>query len=215
MPEFKIGDIFRLDMPGGKSISGRVILDLYRQCLRPGKIGTDSPLAFVGRSILLDFYKEFSTHPVRDGATLLIPGCFVDSGPLQSGSWPIVGYETVEPTAVDFPEGLVNRGSEPYFVRGEVTLPLRLEFHDAMRINVFITRVASSKLPIVCERYLAGDTSSVPNLSTSDLRFSPHRNEVYSALGEDPKEPYYVFSQRHGFDLARFYEGSSKKSKRA
>jgi hypothetical protein len=205
MPNFKTGDVFRLQLSDDQAVSGRVMLDIYRQCVQPRRIDSQSPLAFFNKALLVEIYRQDTPFPVRDGAKLLIPGCFVSSAPVASGEWPVIGHEDIDPATVEFPAGLGTEGPEPHFYRGEVILPISLDFHEVMRMNVFPTKLASSEMPKLCENYLSGKVSAMPNLANTDLRFSTYRDGVYRALGEDPTQPYSSFLARYGFDLGRFY----------
>ncbi len=214
MAKFGTGDLFTFPLPTGGQLSGRIMLDVNRQCVRPKLIAPGSMLSFFGRSLLLEIYAEAVTPPLARRPGLLVPGLFMDSGYLAVGEWEIVGHETVDPATVEFPEALVAQGPHARFVRGEVNLPLALEYEDVRRIGAYRSIVPSSALGDICAFYLGRaadpDAPALPpgdvrSLAGSDLRFSPHRDEVYRALGEDPDEPYDRFAKRHGYDLGRFY----------
>jgi hypothetical protein len=117
-------------------------------------------------------------HRLRTRVAILVRGCFTNSGALVTGDWPIIGFEPVDPTTVEFPEALVGERAEHRFVRGEVSKPIALGYDEVRNINVYPTNVASVRIPLVCERYLGLSDNDVMGLEDGDLRYSPHRNQV-------------------------------------
>jgi hypothetical protein len=190
------------------------MLDVHRQCVKPRRLKPDSPLLFYDLTILVDLYATVSDSPQRQGVERLVAGLFTDWSSLISGAWEVVGHEDVDPTIVEFPEALMTEGPDPRFVRGELYLPLQLTFHDVTRINVHATIRPSGTLSNVAAYYLERRRSQTTSdsrddekrgLARSDLRFSPHRAEVYRALSEDEHQTYFEVSLRHGLDIRRFY----------
>jgi len=214
MARFRTGDIFSFPLPNGEYLSGRILLDVKQQCVRPKRLKPDSPLGFFSNTLLLETYTRTSSTPSAAPSEVLIPGVFMDAGSLQSGLWEIVGHQEVDPTTVEFPESLLNLGPHPHFVRGEILLPLGLTSGDLARINVYRTIEPSSMLGEKCAYYLerlsSPESAALPpgdirSLAGSDLRFSEYRDEVYQALGQDKDQSYYEMSTRLGHDIGRFY----------
>jgi len=208
MAAYKTGDVFTMKLADGRTTSGRIMLDVHRQCVQPKRVRPDSTLGFFNHSLLVDLYRSSGDLGER-----LIPGVFTDAKALTSGAWTIIGHEPVDPTTVEFPETLFTEGPHPRFIRGEVKLPVNLSYEEVMELNVFSTSEPSRVLAAIALYYLShresGGDPPAPSggtLAASDLRFSLHRQRVEAALGDADREPYFAYSLRHGFDLRRFYE---------
>lgn len=212
MAKFKHGDIFSIRLSNGKYISGRIMLDVKKQCVLSKKIGSDSPLDFFNGTLLVDLYKNISDEPVFSLTEPLIPGIFILDTALKSGQWPIISYEGVDPKCVEFPETLANVQGRLCFQRGEVVLPFptNASLHDNLEIYPTIHR--PEKLPLISNYYLHLEgiikhmnDEQMRDLKHCDLRFSNYRAEIYALLGEDEDESYYEISSRLGYDISRFY----------
>ena len=214
MADFRTGDIFSLKLTDTEHISGRIMLDVKEQCIRPRLLTPESPLGFFNGSLLVEIYRETSENLVVNPSEILIPGIFIDPHFLNSGDWTVVDHADVDPAEVEFPEALFNVGRHPHFVRGEVLLAINLSSQDVDRINAYSTIKASSTLREICLYYL-GRPKEINNpllqdvefrsLKNSDLRFSEDRSEIYRLLGEDDNQSYYEMSSRLGHDVRRFY----------
>jgi hypothetical protein len=166
-------------------------------------------------SLLVEIYKSTAKQPVIDNSEILIPGIFLGSDCLESGTWSIIGHQDVNPQEVEFPEYLVGSGLCAKFVRGEISLNLDLRESDVDRVNVYGTKKSSATLGEICLYHL-GRSHEINNprlknielrsLKNSDLRFSQHRSEIYGFLGEDPNQSYYKMSTKFGYDIQRFYD---------
>jgi len=214
MAKFRTGDIFAFKLPSNEYISGRIMLDVKQQCIRPKLLKADSLLGFFNGSLLVEVYKETSQIPIASRSDVLIPGIFIDSHSLKSGDWIIVGHEDVDPTEVEFPEALLNQGRHPRFVKGEISLQISLSSEDLDRLHLYRTIEPSSILGDICLYYL-GRPEEINNprlqdielrsLKHCDLRFTEYRSEIYQLLCEDENQSYYEMSTRLGYDIRRFY----------
>ncbi len=188
------------------------MLDVSKQCRRPKKIDNDSSLAFFAGTLLVDIYRYVSDEPAFTPAQRLIPGLFIMNNLMKSGQWTIIDHTDVDPHEVEFPETLANVQGRLCFQRGEVVLPFSTHVPLLDSLNVYPTMVRAERIPMLANYYLhqAGlielvDAAGMSHLAHSDLRFTPHRNEVYALLGEPANEPYHVMARRFGHDITRFY----------
>lgn len=168
-------------------------------------------MTFFGGSLLVETYRRLSDTPDFGESEVLLKGVFVDARSLKRGHWKIIDHQAVDPTQVEFPEGLVATGRGANFQRGEINLPVALSGQDVHRIAVFPTQQSSLALADISLYYLGlkrlieheyGDSR---HLRYSDLRFSDHRSKIYQLLGEDESQTYYQMSMQLGYDIARFY----------
>ena len=215
MVKFQTGDIFTFKLSTDEYMCGRIMLDIKKQCVRPKLLPPNSPLNFFNGSLLVEIYKSTAIQPIIDNSEILIPGIFIGSDCLESGTWSIIGHQDVNPQEVEFPEYLVGSGLRAKFVRGEISLNLDLRESDVDRVNVYGTKKSSATLGEICLYHL-GRSHEINNprlknielrsLKNSDLRFSQHRSEIYGFLGEDPNQSYYKMSTKFGYDIQRFYD---------
>ncbi|MGH9463763.1 MAG: Imm26 family immunity protein [Vicinamibacteria bacterium] len=214
MAKFKAGDLFSFPLPADEFMCGRVQLDVKNQCVKPRLLPAGSMLSFFDGAILVEVYRDTSKAPFAARSELLLPGIFIDGKPLASGAWRVMGYEAVDPAKVEFPEGLKLLGPHAHLVRGEVYLPLKMSGEEMMELDIYPTITGSGLLGDICLNCL-GRAKESPNyesltesersLAHSDLRFSEHRERIYQLAGADPREPYFEFALRRGFDIRRFY----------
>ncbi|HKX29920.1 MAG TPA: Imm26 family immunity protein [Blastocatellia bacterium] len=221
MSKFKAGDIFTFKLSEDEYLNGRILLDVKEQCIRPRLLRTDSPLVSFNGFLLVEVYKSTFRVPTPGRSETLIPGIFVDPSSLESADWPIIGYEEVDPTRVEFPENLIARGVRGAFLRGEIELPLDLQMQEIRRMRVYPAKKSSLDLAPIC-LYQLGRKEQIDqtrfsnvgmfNLNHSDLRFSEHRDEIYRLLGESAHQSYDQMSSRLGHDLKRFYRPEDQSS---
>ncbi len=197
---------------------GRIMLDINRQCVRTRLLEAGSPLASFPKALLIEVYRPaFSTSDVTKedvSADVLIPGMFVSIGCFENGIWHVIGHREVDPTAVEFPETLINKGAKAYFVRGEIELLVDLRFTKIREINAYKTEIPCGILGEVALYQLGrADEIDKPeaavrlrDLGRSDLRFSAYRNWIYERLGEEKDQTYDQMSKRMDHDLNRFYD---------
>jgi RNA polymerase subunit RPABC4/transcription elongation factor Spt4 len=220
---FKAGDIFALELPTGEFMTGRVLLDVKNQCIRPKLLSSDSRLGFFNGYVLTEVYRQTFSKPTAERSEVLIPGVWTDSGSLKDGDWQIIGYEDIDPTKVEFPEAFIIRGSRTIlFLRGEIKIPIEMTYEEYEQLRVRNTKGASGLLGEICLYYLGRkDEINDPDLvdvelrslKHSDLRFNEFRSEAYRRLGEDENISYFEMSQKYGFDIRRFYEIDKDKKK--
>jgi len=222
MKNYKTGDLFLFPLPTGEWMGARIMLDVYRQCVKPKLIDLGTPLYSFPKALLIEVYRPvFSTAEDADVdsvlAGVLIPGMFVSIGCFENGVWHIIGHREVDPAAVEFPETLVNKGARAYFVRGEVELPVEISFRKIREINAYKTEypcgalgeIALYQLGRVDEIDKAEIAVKLCDLRRSDLRFSEYRGWIYERLGEEEDQSYHQMSERMGHDLIRFYDGQT------
>jgi hypothetical protein len=219
MGKFKTGDIFTFRLTDDEYLTGRIVLDIQRQCARPRLIKPGSPLASHNPSLLVEIYRSTSRAPTASRAEVLIPCIFVGTESLKSGDWSIVGREDIDPTRVEFPENLIGRGVRSAFVKGEIRAPIELELSDLRRISSYPSVWPSRVLKQICLYKLGRkeeiDKTRFRNLEVFnpqryDLRFSEYRSEFYRMIGELEDQSYYEMSLRFGRDLKRFYQSKKR-----
>jgi hypothetical protein len=221
--KFKAGDIFALELPTGEYITGRVLLDVKNQCIRPKLLSSDSRLGFFNGYVLTEIYKQTFSEPTAERSEVLIPGIWTDSGSLKDGHWQIISHEEVDPTQVEFPEAFILYGARTIlFTRGEIEIPIEMTYEEYKQINVLKTKGASGWLGETCLYYLGRkDEINDPDLADvelrslkhADLRFNDFRSEAYRRLGEDENISYFEMSLKHGHDIRRFYDIDKDKKK--
>jgi hypothetical protein len=219
MENYRTGDIFVFPLRAtGEWMGARIMLDIHRQCVKPGRIEPGSPLYSFPKALLIEIYRSvFATADVTEAdvtsAGLLVPGMFVSIGCFGVDGWHVIGHQDVEPARVEFPETLINKGARAYVVRGEIELPIELSFKRIREIDAYKTEVPCGILGEIA-LYQSGRAEEIDkpdvaiklrDLSRSDLRFSPYRNGIYERLGVDKALSYHQLASRMGHDLSRFY----------
>jgi len=211
MARFKHGDIFAVQLPNQQYLFGRILLNVKEQCVKPKLLEPGSLLTFFGGSLLVEMYRKLSAAPGLSESEVLLNGVFVDARSLKRGLWKIIDHQEVDPTQIEFPEGLVATGRGASFQRGEINMPVALSGQDVSRIHVYPTQQSSLALADICLYYLGlkhlieHEYRDTKHLRYSDLRFSDHRSEIYQLLGEDESQTYYQMSTKLGYDITRFY----------
>jgi Immunity protein 26 len=224
--KFKAGDIFSLQLPTEEYMTGRILLDVNRQCIRPRLLTSDSPLGFHNGHILIEIYKQTFSRPNSSRSDILIPGIWTDPGMLERGLWEIIDHETIDPSRVEFPESFIGSGPEIIlFRRGELELPINMTRDEYDRLEILGTTHASGIIEeMICLYYLDRKDDlrkyvpdlvdlELASLKHSDIRFNDFRSEAYLRLGEDENQSYFEMALKHGYDLRRFYNIDKKKKK--
>lgn len=220
---YRVGDLFALRVGPAEFAFGRVLLDLYRQCVKPRRVEAASTLSFGNRhTVLIELFAETSAVTSTaeridvEGAKRLVPGLFTSNVDLLLGYWEVVGHHPVDPRQVDFPESLSHEGAfSGRFVKGEVRISIEIPYEEVEVIGVYRTELSSAEVPEVFlhaagrsgEQALPPDKRSLRDLARHDLRRSPHRQRVYDLLPDDAKLPYDEMARARGYDLGRFYDG--------
>ncbi|HAJ58549.1 MAG TPA: hypothetical protein DCP31_04200 [Cyanobacteria bacterium UBA8543] len=216
MAKFKHGDIFTLQLPNQKYMFGRIMLDIYNQCVKPKLIEPDSPLMFHARSLVVEVYKQVSDQPDFNPSEVLIPGFYLSADPLKSEQWQIVGHQEVNPTELEFPESLARSCGSWCIERGDLSLHVAVDWGEERKDwNVFPTIVSPYALPKICLYYLGLKHLLEPieplgidwwSLGRIDLRYSAIRSEIYKLAGEDENQSYYQITSKYGIEPDIFYQ---------
>ncbi|NNM88943.1 MAG: hypothetical protein HKL95_10545 [Phycisphaerae bacterium] len=207
------GTIFAVPMPDGTYIFGRVMLDI-RAMLKRRLFPHDSSLPLFSDGYLVEMYSLVAASPDYVPSEVLIPGACVQSKEVGA-KWPIVGREPVDPRRVEFPESLVGwthpRG-EAAFQCGEIRYPIPFTENDVFkRIGALNSRLSALYWGYTC-LWAMGRRAEIPSewtgitLAKSDLRFNPHRAEVYKHLPFPMEMSYFEKQAQMGFHVERFYE---------
>ena len=196
---------------------GRIVLDVGRQCVRSRLIQQQSALSSYNGKLLIEVfratYADVPSFEKLNLSEVLLPGMFVAPTSLENGTWSVLGHKPVDPTRIEFPEGLMRNGNRAFFRRGEISLPVDLSFADVQRIRTQIPTHPSGAIQAYA-LYRMGRVAEIDpmyqvpeifSLKTSDLRYSPYRREVYGLLSEDPQQSYFAMSTSVGYDVRRFY----------
>jgi hypothetical protein len=211
---FKAGDIFSFQLPAGEYMTGRVMLDVKQQCVRPKLLESGSALGSYNGSVLTEIYRKTFLEPMAECSEILIPGIWTDAISLTEGYWQIIGHEEVDPTAVEFPESFIGHGARTIlFRKGEIKLPIDMTNEEYEQLRVRGATNASGFLGETCLYYLGRkDEINDPELVDVELRSLKHsdllnefRSEAYHRLGEDENQSYFEMSLKHGHDIHRFY----------
>lgn len=198
MPQPTVGDLF--DLHG---LVGRVMLNVHRQCVKPGHLRDGSPLFFFSSSLLIE---------IAEAHRVLVPGVWVETAALKKIAFS--GTRAVDPDEVEFPVPLTIVNGKVAVVRGEVRVPLPI---DASEYDALGTRESILGLYLIAAEAmrLAGREADMEaglreegrgELARSDLRFSPHRARIESLMPDAFATPYSVWARKRGADLARFYQ---------
>jgi hypothetical protein len=211
---YRTGDLFSVPLPDGTFATARILLDVTTQCVAPGRLKGVSQLKAFDGTLLVELYRGTTAKPSDHVGDVAIPGVFISPRQLVSGGkdkWKITGHVEVDPTRVAFPEALMDGlGGGSAFVTGEISYDLDLPTKEIERFGTRPSLMNPPRFVGVCCYYLdrkdlIGEHAEAMSLRTSDLRFTPHRDEIYRMLEWDPKRSYYDMAKSFGFDLARFY----------
>jgi hypothetical protein len=215
MSNYKIGDIFSIQLPNQKYIFGRILLDVNKQCVKPKLIDPNSPLSSYDGCLLVEIYKELSDNPNFLGQEKLIPGFFLMPDPIAEQEWLIIDHLEVDPQQVEFPETIFLYNGRQVFQRGEIRLPIPEQLDENDGWDIYPSITSPYALPKICLYYLGLREFLTPvqqntmNLERLDFRFSNRRSEIYKIIQEDENQSYYEIASRLGYDITRFYPGNS------
>jgi hypothetical protein len=210
----RVGETFAFPLTPREWLSGRVLLDVKAQCVKPKRLNPDSALGFYSQACLVEIYATPTAQPEVRAEEILVPSMFIYY-PGSKGDWQVLGTVAVDPTRVDFPQALIHCGITPHLTWGELSLPITLTYEEADAMHVRGSVHGAGLVPAKCMVALGrgGELDPVvyPNLpylslASTDLRRSPHADRVFAAAGLADRGTYYEEALARGFDLARFYE---------
>lgn len=209
----KAGDTFSFRLNAAEWLSGRVLLDVKAQCVKPRKVAPDSQLGFFNAALLVEMYATPTPEPAIDASRVLVPSMFVSPGGFK-GDWQVLGNQPVDPTAIEFPPALVLRGIRGALTWGEILLESSLPGAEIDGLRISSTVHGAGLVRAVCMVALGRgaelDPLEFPNpsvfaLGHSDLRFSPHRDRVFESVGLAKHGSYHEEALARGFDVRRFF----------
>ena len=214
--KFKAGDIFAVEIAPNEYAFGRVLLDVYKQCVKKGHIGINHSLALGNRkTIFIEFYREVFNEKRFDveNPELLIPGIFTLNLCLLDFEWEVVGHKPVDPVKVDFPESLSIDGAfKGKFIKGELYAEVAITVEEIEQIRIYPSLESLMAIPeyilysLRRQDEINEERRQFRDLKNIDLRFSEYRDKIYALLPLEFHKPYYELAKERGFDLARFYE---------
>ena len=148
---YKSGDIFNFEIADNEYGFGRVILDIYPQCLKPGLIDQQSLLLNGNEeSIFIELFEKTSTNPELeiDTKKVLVPGLFTSNFEIEDNYWKVIGNEPIDPTKIDFPEFLTHEGaSQGKFIKGELSTIIDISYEDVEAIKIYANEFAVFSIP--------------------------------------------------------------------
>jgi hypothetical protein len=213
---FKAGDIFSVEIAPNEYAFGRVLLDVYKQCVEKGYIGINHSLAVGDRkTIFIEFYREVFNEKRFDveNPEVLIPGIFTLNLCLLDFEWEVVGHKPVDPVKVDFPESLTIDGAfKGKFIKGELDAQVIITAEEIEQIGIYPSLESLMAIPefilysLGRQDEIKEERRQLRDLKNIDLRFSDYRDKIYALLPSEFNKPYYELAKEKGFDLARFYE---------
>ncbi len=216
--KYKAGDIFTFELVPGEYAFGRLILDLYRQCWKPGKAEKHGVLGVPDRdSVFFELFRQTSTSKVFDSNNrdVLIPGIFAPNYDLEDFTWEVIHHIPIEPEKVDFPEFLtVDGASHGQFIKGEISYLVKIPGEEVEAIDIYPSSKALVTIPefVLCALGRADEVlehrREIRALENNDLRYSVHRKRIYDLLPEEFNQgkTYYELAKAKGYDLKRLYE---------
>jgi hypothetical protein len=215
--KYKPGDIFNFEINKKEFGFGRVILDVYPQCVKTGLIDKHSLLLFGNEeSIFIELFKQTSSNPLFeiDTNAVLVPGLFPSNFALVDYFWQVVGYEPVDFTKIDFPEFLTHDGAtHGKFIKGEISITIEVPYEEVEAINIYANELAVISIPDVVlfglgrfdEMESDQALSYFVDMSKNDIRFSDVKEKIHAKLPDIFKGAYYEVSKALGYDLKRFF----------
>ena len=209
MAKFREGDLFAIALPEKDWVTGRILLDVDRVLKKLG--GASTPFRVRKGTILVEVYKQATSEPSTEVSAPLIPSAWIDPDAIlgrDKPKWPIVGNVPVDGRTVDFPENVFGVTGDAKFEKGEISLPIHATTADVERWEVRTTAQLPSRFARICSQYLGRPQHADPNmfsLADSDLRYNPHRPEVFARLGADPQRSYFDWATSLGLDPARLW----------
>ncbi|MEZ4875166.1 MAG: Imm26 family immunity protein [Flavobacteriaceae bacterium] len=216
MINYKPGDIFSFPIHSEEFGFGRILLDVYAQGIKPSKIDKQSPIYFTDNTILVELYKNTHKDPEKLPNDLepLVSGIFTSNGFIVSNDWNIIDFNVVQPTTIDFPEFVAQKGAfSSIFIKGELKQEIELPFVKMNEIAIKPKSFPGIMFgPLMLYNLGRKEEIQLPNINARsidlahlDVRFSPSREEIHSLLPIEFNNPYDELSKMKGFDIKRFY----------
>lgn len=217
--EWTVGDVFAIEIAPGEYAFGRVLLDIYNQAFKRGYIDGSSYIYFRGEhDILIELFKETSNTKSFDinNAEVLMSSIFTTDAGIELNQWEIIDNVKIDPTMIDFPEFLSHNGAfEGKYIKGEIAHIVEITHEEVEKMHFYGKQLATNLIPKFILHALGrmSELQDVPSnkmhlidMAHTDLRYSEHRERIYSLLPEEFRMPYYEMAKEKGFDLARLYE---------
>lgn len=199
---YRDGDIFSFPIGNNKFAFGRVVLDMFRQGVEKKVLNKSSHLYMGEGIILVEVYQEIEDN-VEDKPNKLnvkAPGIYIADGFLKGGLWKILDNKPIDYTKIMIPEFLSHSGAfNSVFDMGEIRINVPIPFKKTEEFNLYPTIHPGLSL----DEFLDPKNK---RLSKYDVKYSKHKDWIYSHLDIDKNKSYYELSKQKGFDLARFYE---------
>lgn len=210
----KAGDIFYHELSNGQFMFGKVLLDIYKQCIEPKKVvREESYLRFTDKGYVVQVYDGIFNSKEERPTEVLIPGVSVFSGALEDGLWIICDHEESTAQNVDFEEVFYKRNDGIYLRRGEVFEKTNLsvdeyEDHDLEDGGLINPHLLFDTALILLNKEDLQRYSHAEDMVEYDKRFGDQeiRKKVYEGLGVDVEISYYDLALKYGYDTARFFE---------
>lgn len=211
MPKLKAGDVFAIPIPDLGFLTGRVLMD-SADAIKRKLVKRGSRFWFLGGP-LVEIYAEVSQEPSAVAGRVLISSIWTDTYLFEKRNkptWTVIGNHPVDPVKVEYPERLLNSDRGALFHRGEIEKVLPVPYREVEHIGCSTyfeptPRVWRIALYYLGRQDLLGERAPAFTLTDSDLRFSPHREEIYRLLGEDPARNYWDWAMAEGLDPGRFW----------
>ena len=213
MQKPRVGDLFAIPLARNMCVIGQVRLDptaLIKQRMLPA----DSSLSVMGRTLLIDVFRDVMREPAPMVSSDIVVGGFVGDNLIVNGEWPIIGHEYFDWRTIEFPEWLTSVNNQPILARGEVHLPLDISTEEMDALRVSKSPLRAHRLSTIILNYIGRkdlieerirDNPWQTTVQYKDLRFSEHRQYIYQCAGVDPTERYVDLAARHGIDTGRLF----------
>ena len=209
----KAGDIFTQQLPNGKYMFGRILMDIKTQCFDSGILKKEeTELRSYSSSYVVEVYDLISDSPeCPENFNVAFPGIAVWDGAFEKDLWKVVGFKKVNPIEIDFQESIYYYDEEINLTRGEIELSGYLDEDDTTETIRELESAAFMQSEVLIEHvfhYL--ETNDKTELLDYDSRLLSEeaRRIIYDALGEDYTKSYYDLAKGEGYDTARFFKTS-------
>lgn len=215
--EYKVGDIFSMELVDGEYAFGKILLDIY-PLFKRRILDKESPLYFGNEhTIFIEVYKNTSNDAkeVPTNLEVLIPGIITNNIDLLLGKWVILKNEDIDPKELDFPEFVTHRGTDnSNFIKGEIKTTIKMSYEEAEELHIYQKELGCRNLNDVIlyqlgrqeEMNVSEENRKSKSLENLDLRFSPHREKIMKMLPEIFKKKYHLLATEKGYSIERLYK---------